>query len=196
MYESNRNHEKDIKDISVNHPFRFKGMTLYQADWGLNKIILQVGSNKEVELPLSTFPDLGDQVWGIVLPTSTDGGNRILLSMFSEEGPVEVFDQNGNSIGRLRPGGPAADIKGIKLKVINITTESGLLLKRDPGVPIVYTGFGITLIGGFLSIISTSQLWVIIDHEQSSIHIGGKANRNPYWLSNEMANFFKAILES
>jgi cytochrome c biogenesis protein len=55
---------------------------------------------------------------------------------------------------------------------------SGLLLKRDPGVPLVYTGFAITLLGGGLSLIATRQLWAVGDPQHQKLHVAGLCNRN------------------
>ena len=56
-------------EISVNHPLRFRGITLYQADWALAAISVQLGKSPVLELPLQPFSQLGDQIWGLVLPT-------------------------------------------------------------------------------------------------------------------------------
>jgi cytochrome c biogenesis protein len=134
-------------EISVNHPLRFRGMTLYQADWTLAAIGVQLGRSPVLELPLQTFPQLGDQIWGIVLPTRPDGSQPVLLSLSSEQGPVTVFSSEAKPIASLVPGGDAAEIEGLPVRVDHVLTASGILLKRDPGVPLVYGGFGIALLG-------------------------------------------------
>ncbi len=179
--------------ISVNHPMRYKGMTLYQADWGLDSIILKLGESPEIRLPLKNFPELGDQIWGIVLPTKEDGSEPILLSLSSELGPIKAFNQNGDLIANLYLGQEMSNVNGIPLKVTKIIPTSGVLLKRDPGVPIVYSGFAITLLGGFLSLIATKQLWVIIDSSKNSIFIGGLSNRDLTGLAQEIPTFSKVI---
>ena len=173
-------------EISVNHPLRFKGLTLYQADWALSEITLQIDNSKPVKLPLQKFPELGPEIWGLVLPTSLDGSNPILLSASKEEGPIKVFDEDGHPLASLRPGEKTKMINGIPLKVLNIIPSSGLLLKRDPGVPLVYISFAITLIGGGISILATRKFWAISDPNNQSIHIGGLCNRNPSGLANEL----------
>jgi len=60
--------------------------------------------------------------------------------------------------------------------VASVLPASGLLLKRDPGVPLVYLGFAVTLLGGGLSLVATRQLWAIADDDQ--LHVGGLCNRN------------------
>ena len=157
----------------MNHPLRHRGITIYQADWSLAAINLQIGGSPVLQLPLQTFPQLGEQVWGIVLPTRPDGTAPVLLSLESEQGPVQVFGEDGERIALLRPGGPAEEVRGLPLRVDSVLPASGLLLKRDPGVPLVYLGFAVTLLGGGLSLVATRQLWAIAADGQ--LHVGGCA---------------------
>ena len=168
-------------EISVNHPLRFQGVTLYQADWALATISLQLGKSPLLELPLQSFPQLGEQIWGIVLPTRPDGSEPVLLSLGSEQGPVEIYGADGISLARLAPGGPAVDVKGLPIRVESVLPASGILLKRDPGVPLVYAGFAIALAGGGLSLLATRQLWAIAEQpagQAGQLHVAGLCNRN------------------
>ncbi len=180
----------NLQEISVNHPLRFKGLTVYQADWSLAAITLQIGKSPLLQLPLSNFPELGEQVWGLILPTSPDNSERVLLSLSNETGPIQIYGSNGELILNLRPGGPAGEINGLSIRVSEVLPASGLLLKRDPGVPLVYAGFALTLIGGGLSIIATRHLWAVADPKQSALHLGGLCNRNLSGLANELPSLF------
>ena len=51
-----------------------------------------------------------------------------------------------------------------------------MLLKQDPGVPLVYLGFAVLLIGGGLSLIATRQLWA---SQQTDGCMWGLCNRKP-----------------
>jgi len=166
--------------ISVNHPLRFQGVTLYQADWALAAISLQLGRSPLLQLPLQSFPQLGEQVWGLVLPTRPDGSEPVLLSLGSEQGPVEVYGADGSPLGQISPGGEALEIKGLPIRVGSVLPASGILLKRDPGVPLVYAGFAIALAGGALSLVATRQLWAIADAGPGpgQLHVAGLCNRN------------------
>ena len=86
-----------------------------------------------------------------------------------------------------------AKVKNTSIKIINIIPSSGLLLKRDPGVPMVYTSFAIILIGGSLSIISTKKIWVLHEKEKSLIYIGCLSNRNLSGLSKELPKFITLL---
>lgn len=162
--------------ISVNHPLRFQGVTLYQADWGLAAITVQLGGSPLLQLPLQSFPELGEQIWGLVLPTRPDGSDPVLLSLSSEQGPVEVFGADGSRLGQLGIGAAPLEINGLPVRVESVLPASGILLKRDPGVPLVYSGFAIALAGGGLSLLATRQLWAIA--EVGRLHVAGLCNRN------------------
>ena len=165
-------------EISVNHPLRTRGITLYQADWALAAIEVQLGRSPVLPLPLQPFPQLGEQVWGLVLPTRPDGSEPVLLSLSSEEGPVEVYGPDGSLLGRIVPGGEPVDIRGLPVRVVSVLPASGILLKRDPGVPLVYTGFAIALLGGGLSLVATRQLWAVAEASEGRLHVAGLCNRN------------------
>ena len=167
-------------EISVNHPLRFRGVTLYQADWSLAAISVQLGRSPLLQLPLQSFPQLGEQVWGLVMPTRPDGSDPVLLSLGSEQGPVDVYGADGRLIGSLAVGGEPLEVNGLPLRVGSVLPASGILLKRDPGVPLVYAGFAIAMVGGALSLLATRQLWAIAEDTPSSsrLHVAGLCNRN------------------
>ncbi|MEB3335208.1 MAG: cytochrome c biogenesis protein ResB [Cyanobacteriota bacterium] len=182
-------------EISVNHPLRYKGMTLYQADWTLASIQIQLGRSPILELPLQRFPQLGEEVWGLLLPTRPDGSQPVLLTLGSEEGPVEVFGADGASLGRLIPGGEPLDVRGLPVRVAGVVPASGVLFKRDPGVPLVYGGFAILLVGGALSLVATRQLWVVEEGggEHRRVHAAGLCNRNLTAFARELPVLLEVV---
>jgi cytochrome c biogenesis protein len=177
--------------ISVNHPLRTRGITLYQADWGLAAIDLQLGRSPVLQLPLQPFPQLGEQVWGLILPTRPDGSQPVLLALASEQGPVDVYGPDGQSLASLVPGGEAVEVRGIPIRVAGVLPASGILLKRDPGVPLVYTGFAVALLGGGLSLIATRQIWAVAD--QGRLHVAGLCNRNLTAFATELPLLLKDL---
>jgi cytochrome c biogenesis protein len=91
---------------------------------------------------------------------------------------VDVFGADGRFLSQLTPGGASREVNGLPLRVDSVLPASGLLLKRDPGVPLVYAGFAVALLGGALSLVATRQLWAIADPSQGLLHVGGLCNRN------------------
>ena len=185
VIEPNGNNQS--KEISVNYPLRYKGLTLYQADWSLAAITIKIDNSPKLQIPIEPISELGEQVWGTIIPTNKDGKNQILLTVDSELGPVNIYDNDGTLLTKLSIN-KEEKVKGALINIINIIPSSGLLLKHDPGVPLVYLSFAIILIGGSLSIISTKKIWVLHENEKSMIYIGGLSNRNLSGLSKELPN--------
>ena len=190
VIEPNGNNQS--KEISVNYPLRYKGLTLYQADWSLAAITIEIDNSPKLQIPIEPISELGEQVWGTIIPTNKDGKNQILLTVDSELGPVNIYDNDGTLLTKLSIN-KEEKVKGALIKIINIIPSSGLLLKHDPGVPLVYLSFAIILIGGSLSIISTKKLWVLHENEKSMIYIGGLSNRNLSGLSKELPNLISFL---
>ncbi len=180
--------KNESKEISVNYPLRYKGLTLYQADWSIAAVTLQINNSPKLQIPIKSIPELGEQVWGTIIPTKEDGSDPILLTVNSELGPVAIYDNDGTKLINIRTN-EEAEVKNTLIKIINIIPSSGLLLKHDPGVPFVYSSFAIILIGGSLSLISTKKIWVLHEKEKSLIYIGGLSNRNLSGLSKELPKF-------
>ncbi|MFM7169750.1 MAG: cytochrome c biogenesis protein ResB [Cyanobium sp.] len=183
------------EEISVNHPLRTKGMTLYQADWTLAAIQIQLGRSPVLELPLQRFPQLGEQVWGLLLPTRPDGTQPVLLTLTSEQGPVEVFAADGSSLALLQPGGEPVEVQGLPIRVAGVLPASGILLKRDPGVPLVYSGFAIALLGGAFSLVATRQFWAVEEQREEGrrLHAAGLCNRNLTAFARELPSLLAGI---
>ena len=190
IIEPNGNNQS--KEISVNYPFRYKGLTLYQADWSLAAITIQIENSPKLQIPIGPIPELGDQVWGTVIPTTQTGENPILLTVENELGPVKIYNNDGTFLKSLNIN-KEGKVKDISIRIISIIPSSGLLLKHDPGVPIVYTSFAIILVGGSLSIISTKKIWVLYEKEKSLIYIGGLSNRNLSGFSKELPKFISFV---
>ena len=188
------NQERIYKEISVNHPLRFRGITIYQADWSIAALTVQLGNSPQLQFPLKNIEGLSDQLWGVAIPTTKENTNPIVLTIANEKGPVKIFSEDGSALTTLWPGGDSKNINGLDLRIVDVIPSSGILLKRDPGVPLVYCGFAITLIGGFLSILATRQLWVVLEDEEKNLYIGGLCNRNLSGFANELPVLLKAAL--
>ncbi|MFN7898361.1 MAG: cytochrome c biogenesis protein ResB [Synechococcaceae cyanobacterium] len=173
-------------EISVNHPLRHRGLTLYQADWALAALNLQLGRSPVLQVPLRSFPQLGEQVWGVVIPTRPDGSDPVFLALSNEQGPADVFGPDGQLLGRLAPGGAPLEVRGLPIRLLSVLPASGILLKRDPGVPLVYAGFFVALLGGGLSLVATRQLWAVAEPAGGCLHLAGLCNRNLPALAAEL----------
>ena len=61
------------------------------------------------------------------------------------------------------------------LRIIETLAETGIQIKADPGLPIIYLGFGILMISTLISYISYNQVWVLA--LKNKILISAQTNR-------------------
>lgn len=66
-------------------------------------------------------------------------------------------------------------MNGVQAVVDGVKGSSGIELKHDPGIPVVYAGFGGLIVTTFLSFVSHDQVWAF--QEGSSVIIGGRASK-------------------
>lgn len=181
-------------NISVNHPARMGGVTVYQADWQVAALTVQLGRSPRLQFPLQPLPSLGDQVWGVAIPTRPDGSRPVLLTVASEQGPVLLYNSSGERLGALRVAGPPLDVDGLPIRITNVLPASGLLIKRDPGVPLVYAGFAVALLGGGLSVLASRKLWAVAT--QGHLHVAGISNRDVVGFGEALPRLLNSLTDA
>ncbi|WCJ33850.1 cytochrome c biogenesis protein family [Euphorbia peplus] len=167
------------KTINVNNPLRYGGITIYQTDWSLSA--LQVLKNDEGPFNLAMAPLKinGDKkLYGTFLPVGdADSPNVKGISFLARDlQSIVIYDQEGKFVGIRRPNSKLPiDIDGTRIVIEDAIGSTGLELKTDPGVPVVYAGFGSLMLTTCISYLSHSQIWALQDG--SSVRVGGKTNR-------------------
>ncbi|MGK7923673.1 MAG: cytochrome c biogenesis protein [Spirulina sp.] len=181
--------EVDRKTIYVNQPLRYHGVTLYQTDWGIDAVKVQLNNSPIFRLPMAQLKTGGQgRFWGTWVPTKTDLSDGVSLIARDLQGILFVYDKTGSLIGAVREG-MGIELNGITLKVLELVGSTGLQIKADPGTPIVYSGFALLMIGVVMSYFSHSQIWAL--QEGDRFYLGGKTNRAKITFEREML----AILE-
>ncbi|KAL2460180.1 Cytochrome c biogenesis protein CCS1 [Abeliophyllum distichum] len=154
------------KTISVNHPLRYGGITIYQTDWSLSA--LQVIKDDEGPYNLAMAP-------------LKINGDKKLYGTFLPVGDADSPDVKGISM-------LARDLQSI-----DAIGSTGLDIKTDPGVPIVYAGFGALMLTTCISFLSHSQIWALQDG--TTLVIGGKTNRAKGEFPEEMNRLLDQVPE-
>ena len=72
---------------------------------------------------------------------------------------------------------------------MEIISSTGLQIKTDPGIPIIYLGFFFLMISTLISYITYSQIWII--QKNKKIFIGGNTNRAIFEFELEFFKFIK-----
>lgn len=166
--------EVDRKTIHVNEPLRYKGVTLYQADWAIAAVQVKLNNSPVLQFPMAKLDALGGRIWGTFVPLKPDLSDGVSLIAKDLQGLLLVYDLKGNLISTVRQG-MSVDIHGVKLSIADIIGSTGLQIKADPGVPIVYLGFGLMMLGVMMSYVSHSQIWGL--QQDGRVYIGGRTNR-------------------
>jgi cytochrome c biogenesis protein len=196
------------KLISVNVPLRAGGVTMYQTDWALSSMQVTVEREGNTEggaptdqtyvLPMASLEGKGGfqgRIWGTFLPVDFDGDQRRGISLVARDfQSVAIYDSKGTFVGVRRPESKKPIVvDGLKLVLGDLKGSTGLELKTDPGVPLVYAGFAGLMVTSFLSLLSHSQVWAI--QEETSIIIGGKTNRAKEEFRTELNEVLNSIPE-
>ncbi|NER06810.1 MAG: cytochrome c biogenesis protein, partial [Okeania sp. SIO3C4] len=176
--------EVDRKTIFVNQPMRYHGVTMYQADWAIAAVQVRINRSPIFELPMAKLNTArGGRIWGTWIPTKPDLSEGVSLLARDLQGTVLIYDATGKLVGSVREG-MSTEVNGVTLFVDKIIGSTGLQIKADPGIPIVYLGFGLLMLSVLMSYVSHSQIWAWQESER--VYIGGKTNRASVAFEREM----------
>lgn len=169
--------------ISVNNPLRYKSIDFYQSDWNLLGIRVKEKDSKIYELPLFSLQK-NSKSW-ITWLKEKDNHNKTLI--FDQlENTFSIYDEKGSFI-RLGSVGDVIDEK----QIIEIIPATGLQIKYDPSIIIIYTGFGLLMITAFLSYLPYTQIWVF--EKENNCWLGSLTNRGKINLEIEFENLIREI---
>ena len=167
--------EQDRKTIFVNEPLRHNGVVLYQTDWAISAVRVQLNNSPIFKLPMARL-ESPDRLWGTWVPTKPDMSEGVSVIAKDLQGTLFVYDGEGKPIDTVRAGGEV-QVNGITLKIKGIVGSTGLQIKSDPGIPLVYAGFGLLMLSSLMSYASHSQVWALRDGETGKLYVGGRTNR-------------------
>ncbi|HIK27579.1 MAG: cytochrome c biogenesis protein [Oscillatoriaceae bacterium SKW80] len=163
------------KTIYVNEPLRYRGITFYQTDWSLAAIRVQINKSPILQLPMAELNTGGKgRLWGTWIPTKPDLSEGVSLIAKDLQGTLVIYDTFGKLTSTVRTG-MSTEVNGVTLKIVEVVGSTGLQIKSDPGIPIVYLGFGLLMLGVIMSYFSHSQIWAL--QKEGQLYMGGKTNR-------------------
>ena len=181
----NQGNETDRKTIAVNYPLISKSVYYYQTDWNLIGLRFQNLNKEIVEYPLINLNQ--SKVWltWISNNSSMNEGNVIIIDNL--EGYCSVYNETGQFLGNIELN-ETVDFK-TPLTLLEIISSTGLQIKTDPGIPVIYSGFFFLMLSTLISYITYSQIWIVQKNQQ--IFIGGTTNRAVFEFELEFFKFIK-----
>ena len=178
--------EIERKTIFVNSPARYRGINYYQTDWNLIGLRIKDKQSQLLQYPLINLGNSQNKIWITWIPDNLDLQQGIIVLIDNLQGYCSIYNEFGQFLGNLEINENFNSKFPITL--IDILSSTGLQIKTDPGIPLIYTGFFFLMISTLISYITYSQIWVVKEHKK--IFIGGNTSRATFDFEIE---FFKLI---
>lgn len=155
------------KTISVNKPAYYNGLTIYQTDWDVIGLRI-INNNKIRQVPIQP---ISNKKWITIISNDTD---RYIILIETINGTLSLFNSNGQFIGNFHYNEKIPNFKN--LKITDYIAATGLQIKTDPSIPILYTGLGLLMVSVLISYISYNQFW-LLKEKKKNYFLTGQSNR-------------------
>ena len=180
------NYGNELKNqtISVNNPIRFNNIDFYQSDWNLLGIrIKNIENNQIYEYPVFQL-NKNAKSW---ITWVNDSSKTVSIVFDQLENTFSTYDEKGNFL-KIRNIGDNITNKYV---LIDLLPATGLLIKYDPSIELIYLGFGLLMLTTLLSYLPYTQFWVF--ENSKDIWIGSSTNRGKIQLEIEFENLIREM---
>nr|YP_010850559.1 cytochrome c biogenesis protein ccs1 [Lophurella hookeriana]WGH13322.1 cytochrome c biogenesis protein ccs1 [Lophurella hookeriana] len=161
------------KIISVNKPLRFFPITLYQTDWKIDGLRINLGVNSYfIQKKFVKTSINGKSCW--LSNVIINNENNLFFVLFSLDNKLLLCNINGVILQEVSLK-EKFYINNTCFMVQDIITSTGLQAKIDPGIFLVYFGFFVMMLSTFISYMSYSQIWIYSSF--GSLNFLGSTNR-------------------
>ena len=180
------NYGNELKNqtISVNNPIRFNNIDFYQSDWNLLGIrIKNIENNQIYEYPVFQL-NKNAKSW---ITWLNDTSKPISLVFEQLENTFTIYDENGNFVEIKNVGDLITD----KYLLADLLPSTGLLIKYDPSIQLIYLGFALLMLTTLLSYLPYTQFWIF--ENSRNIWIGSSTNRGKIQLEIVFENLVREM---
>ena len=179
------------KYIWVNLPMKFEGLTVYQTDWEVNALRVQVGLNHFIVKKLKQINlTNGEAQYAWSSELILDEDHSIFLVIPASLDSLLLYDKQGIFISSTTYGIWNV-IYGVPVLFKDLMVSTGLQIKTDPGLIMSYLGFFILIISIVLSYISYSQIWA--NQNIGQLTFCGSTNRALLSFEKEVSRIFRQM---
>lgn len=181
IYLSNK-HLLNFKVIQVNSPLATNRIVFYQSNWDLNSVRIRVGDNYSFQNKLSKTRSAAKPIWisRILMP----GYKEIRLVFTGLDDKVLICDTSGIILKDVFLK-QKFYINSVPYVIDDIIPTTGIQIKYDPGIFLVYTGFFIMITTTFMSYLSYSEIWVY--YKLNCLEFCGSTNRAVLFLERDLS---------
>nr|BDA97402.1 c-type cytochrome biogenensis protein [Cryptomonas sp. NIES-345]BDA98363.1 c-type cytochrome biogenensis protein [Cryptomonas sp. NIES-1327] len=161
------------KTIFVNEPLKYNEISIYQTDWGIESVtLLNQLESKNIKLQ-NISPNNSTKLW----ITSLSQAKNPLTLIQDLTGNLLIYNKGGKVIGMSYIGSKLF-LTGEEHRITKLTPTTGLQIKADLGISIIYLGFSLLLPSIVISYTSYSQIWGI--KRDKNLQIYANTNRSSY----------------
>ena len=176
------------KTVAVNSPLIYRNIYYYQTDWNLSGLRLQLEGKDITEYPLIDIIKNKNKIWLTGISNQNFLNDDLIILIDNIEGYCSLYNRTGVFLGNLELN--ETSNFGSSLTLLEILSSTGLQIKTDPSLFIIYSGFLLLMLSTLISYTTYSQLWII--QKNKSLFIGGTTNRAVFGFELE---FFQLIQE-
>lgn len=175
------------KTIFVNSPARYNNITYYQSDWNLISLRVKDENSLIYQYPLVNIFNNQNKIWLSWVPNTADFKDGLTVLVNNLQGYCSVYNKFGNFIGNLELNESFQIDQTITL--LDLIGSTGLQIKADPGIPIIYSGFAFLMLSTLISYLTYSQVWVV--KNGNTIYLAGNTTRATFEFELEFFSFSK-----
>jgi cytochrome c biogenesis protein len=110
-------------------------------------------------------------------------GTTLIFNQF--QNIFSIYNKDGTFLTSKNIG----DLLSPNLRIVEILPSTGLLIKYDPSILIIYFGFVILMITTFLSYLPYTQIWLFQKGKQ--VWLGSSTNRGKIQLELDLENLLR-----
>ena len=179
--------ERKRQTSFVNSPAIYNNVYFYQTDWNLIGLRIKYENKQIVQYPLTNTLNNKTKVWLTWISNVGNLTNGIIVIIDNLQGYCSIYNNQGQFLGNLELNEHFNQESPLEL--IEILSSTGLQIKTDSGIPIIYTGFLFLMISTLISYVTYSQIWMY--QKNYKIFIGGNTTRATFEFELEFFDYIK-----
>ena len=189
----NQGNEIKRKIIFVNEPLNFENLVIYQTDWDIVGLKLSIDNQKVFQIPLKKITKGGNRFW--LGSINVDKALTTNLNVVANDltGKILVYDSRGILLQELGLGESMKN-SNLDIKFLDFITSTGLQIKSDPGINVVYFSFLLLILSIYISFFTYSQIWLVELPEK--IKVGGNSNRSVLFFQEDFRKIIRRSINT
>jgi cytochrome c biogenesis protein len=108
-------------------------------------------------------------------------------------GKILVYDSRGILLQELGLGESMKN-SNLDIKFLDFITSTGLQIKSDPGINVVYFSFLLLILSIYISFFTYSQIWLVELPEK--IKVGGNSNRSVLFFQEDFRKIIRRSINT